>query len=254
MIFDSQALSGQTFLVTGASSGIGRATAQMLAACGARIVAMGRDEARTQECVNSLGTRAEHRAVVVAFADADAAAQQVKEAAVAAGGVDGIFHAAGLELILPIKMTKQASLDKLFAASVNTAFGIARAMAMKDVIRDGGSLVLMSSAAGLRGQAGMTAYSASKAAIDGLARSLAVELAPRKIRVNSVASGAVETAMHGRLASSLPPAAMQAYEEKHLLGFGTTDDLANAVTFLLSPAARWITGTTMVVDGGFTVR
>ena len=127
MIFDSQALSGQTFLVTGASSGIGRATAQMLAACGARIVAMGRDEARTQECVNSLGTRAEHQAVVVAFADADAAAQQVKEAAVAAGGVDGIFHAAGLELILPIKMTKQASLDKLFAASVNTAFGIARA-------------------------------------------------------------------------------------------------------------------------------
>ncbi|WP_449414416.1 SDR family NAD(P)-dependent oxidoreductase [Pandoraea soli] len=253
-MFNAKSLAGQTFLVTGASSGIGRATAQMLAACGARIVAIGRDQARTEACVAALGTDAEHRAIVIEFADADAATQLVKEAASAVGGVDGIFHAAGLELILPVKMTKQSSLDKLFAPSVNTAFGIARAIAMKDVMRDGGSFVLMSSAAGLRGQAGMTAYSASKAAIDGLARSLAVELAPRRIRVNSVASGAVETAMHGRLASSLPPAAMQAYEDKHLLGFGTPEDLASAVTFLLSPAARWITGTTMVVDGGFTVR
>lgn len=100
----------------------------------------------------------------------------------------------------------------------------------------------------------MTAYSAAKAAVDGMMRSLAVELAPRGIRVNSIAAGAVETAMHGRLANTLPSAAMEAYEAKHLLGFGRPEDVASAAVFLLSPAARWITGTTMVVDGGFTVR
>jgi NAD(P)-dependent dehydrogenase (short-subunit alcohol dehydrogenase family) len=119
---------------------------------------------------------------------------------------------------------------------------------------DGGACVIMSSAAGLRGQSGMAAYSASKAAVDGLVRSLAVELAPRQIRVNSIAAGAVKTAMHERLMTTLPQVAMEAYEAKHLLGFGNAEDVAAAAVFLLSPASCWITGTTMVVDGGYTVR
>ncbi|CAJ0696979.1 SDR family oxidoreductase [Ralstonia holmesii] len=255
MLFDRQALIGKRYLITGGSSGIGRATAVALAACGASLVVMGRDETRTCETVAMLGTDVPHTPVVVDFQDADTTADAVKEAAVAVGGVDGVFHGAGLELLLPIKMTKRANLDKIFASSVFPAFGIARALSLKGVVREeGGAFVIMSSAAGLRGQSGMTAYSASKAAVDGMMRSLAVELAPRGIRVNSIAAGAVETAMHGRLASTLPPAAMEAYEAKHLLGFGHADDVASAAVFLLSPAARWITGTTMVVDGGFTVR
>jgi NAD(P)-dependent dehydrogenase (short-subunit alcohol dehydrogenase family) len=112
----------------------------------------------------------------------------------------------------------------------------------------------MSSVAGSTGQVGMTAYSAAKSAIDGMVRSLACELASRQIRVNSIAAGAVHTAMHDRLTKGSSDDATHAYANAHLLGFGTPLDVAQAVIYLLSPASRWITGTTMFVDGGYAVR
>ncbi|PFH10725.1 NAD(P)-dependent dehydrogenase (short-subunit alcohol dehydrogenase family) [Collimonas sp. PA-H2] len=255
MIFDSQAFAGKKYLVTGASSGIGKATAIGLAACGASIIAMGRDEVRTRETIALLAPSADHQVMIADFADADAVATVVKDTALQAGGIDGVFHGAGLELNLAIKMTKRANIDKIFAASVFSAFGIARALSFRGVIRDeGGSFVLMSSAAGLRGQTGMTAYSSSKAAIDGMVRSLAVEFAPRRIRVNSIASGGVTTEMHERMSKALPDSAMENYESKHLLGFGSPDDIVSAAMFLLSSGSTWITGSTMVVDGGYSVR
>ncbi|MDC6130107.1 SDR family oxidoreductase, partial [Burkholderia gladioli] len=134
------------------------------------------------------------------------------------------------------------------------AFGIARAAARKGVMEDGASLVLMSSVAASTGQVGMTAYSAAKAGIEGLVRSLACELAPRRIRVNAIAAGAVRTAMHERLTRGSPDEAVAAYESSHLLGFGEPEDVAGAALFLLSGASRWITGTALAVDGGYRVR
>jgi NAD(P)-dependent dehydrogenase (short-subunit alcohol dehydrogenase family) len=100
----------------------------------------------------------------------------------------------------------------------------------------------------------MTAYSAAKAGIDALVRSLACEMASRKIRVNSIVAGAVKTAMHDRLAQTNNDKAMTDYENNHLLGFGQINDVSNAAVFLLTPAASWITGTSLVVDGGYKVR
>ena len=134
------------------------------------------------------------------------------------------------------------------------AFGIARAISQKNTMQDGGSAVFMSSVAGSTGQVGMTAYSAAKAGIDGLVRSLSCELAARAIRVNAIAAGAVETAMHARLTKGSGEGATAEYARSHLLGFGAAEDVANAAVFLLSGASRWVTGSVMAVDGGYMVR
>lgn len=246
-------LAGMKFLVTGASSGIGRATGLLLAGQGASLVGAGRSQEKLDQLQPELAGIGHHLAVM-SLQDADLTAAWVKEMAGQYGPFDGVFHAAGIELIRPAKLIKQQHVDEIFASSLHAAFGIARACSQQGVMAEGGSILLMSSVAGTSGQVGMTAYSAAKAGVEGLARSLACELAPRRIRVNALAAGAVETPMHDRIARGANDAAMDAYRNSHLLGFGTPDDVANAALFLLGPASRWITGTTLVVDGGYQCR
>jgi NAD(P)-dependent dehydrogenase (short-subunit alcohol dehydrogenase family) len=253
-IFSDTCLAGKTYLITGASSGIGLSAAQLMSFCGARLIVSGRDTSRLTLALTALDKRATHVIEEKSLSDADDTADWVKALSQQHGALDGIFHCAGTELIRPARLTKQEHLNEVFGSSVFASFGIARASGQKGVLTDGASVVFMSSVAGSTGQGGMTAYSAAKASIDGLVRSLACELAPRKIRANTIAAGAVHTAMHERLIKNNGEAATQHYEAAHLLGFGNPYDIANAVVFLLSDAARWITGTTMFVDGGYVVR
>lgn len=253
-IFSENHLSGNNYLVTGASSGIGQATARMIAQYGGKVIIAGRDEIRLQDTFSSLAPRAAHAVSVEVLTEADTTADWVKSIAEAHGPLSGVFHSAGVELIRPVKLTKQSHLNDVFGSSLYAAFGIARAISQKNTLTDGGSVIFMSSVAGSTGQIGMTAYSAAKAAIDGLVRSLACELAPRRIRINSIAAGAVKTAMHERLTKVSGADAERDYEKSHLLGFGNPDDVANAAVFLLSNASSWITGSTLAVDGGYMVR
>lgn len=252
-VFSERCLAGGTYLVTGASSGLGRAAALAIAGAGARVIAGGRDAERLAATLDAL-PGSDHVAAAHALDDADVCADWVAQLAELHGSLRGVFHAAGTELIRPARMTRQAQLDETFGASLFAAFGIARAAARKGVMEDGASLVLMSSVAASTGQVGMTAYSAAKAGIEGLVRSLACELAPRRIRVNAIAAGAVRTAMHERLTRGSPDEAVAGYESSHLLGFGEPEDVAGAALFLLSGASRWITGTALAVDGGYRVR
>ncbi len=253
-IFAADALTGKTFLVTGASSGLGKAAAISIAQCGGRVLASGRDRPRLETAIAAMNGDI-HVALPFTLSTADAMTDWIKSVATEYGALTGIFHAAGTALIRPARMTQQSHLEDLLQSSLYSAFGIARAAASKGILTDGGSIVMMSSVAGSRGQSGMTAYSAVKAGIDGLVRSLACELAQRQIRVNSIAAGAVETEMHAKLTSAIAGTPMlENYEREHLLGFGQPEDVANAVLFLLSDASRWVTGTNLVIDGGYMVR
>lgn len=243
-------LHGRRVFVTGGSSGIGRAAALACAAAGAQLVLLGRDRERLAATVAMMAGTG-HAAISAVLTDADTSFEVVKAAAREHGRFDGIFHAAGAYVAMPAKMTKQRHIDEMFAASVWGAYGIARAAAHHTILSEGGSVVFMSSVARERGHPGTIAYAGAKAAIAGIVKPLAIELAPKRIRVNEIVSGTVESEMHLSTAAGLPPELIEQAARRHPLGFGEPGDVAAAVLFLMSDASRWITGTSMRVDGGY---
>ena len=252
-IFTSSALTGKLILVTGASSGLGRATAQLLSLCGARLIINGRNEERLAANLSSLDGNG-HVCAPAILSDAEFVAAWVKDLSAAHGIIDGIFHAAGILQLKPVRLIRQRDILDTVSSSLMTGFGFAKAAASKGIVSDGSSILFMSSVVGSRGQPGMCTYSAAKSGIEGLVRSLSCELAPRKIRVNAIAAGSVETDMARNLRDLMGSENATQLEMHHLLGLGRTEDIANAALFLLSPASNWIKGTVMVVYGGYMVR
>jgi len=253
MIFAPDCLEGKRVLVSGASSGLGQATAVQMSRCGASIVLCGRDRERLEATLSDL-SGSDHQVVAADISSADTAYAMTKTAIADGGPLHGVFYSAGQSTVAPVRLTKDKHLDEAFGAAVFGAFGVARAVSGKGALVDKGSLIFMSSVAATRGRQGMSAYSASKAAIGGLVRSMAIELAPRGIRVNGIAAGAVATAMHNNFADNVNEEMLASYRNLHLLGFGEPDDVANYAVFLMSDAARWVTGQDILLDGGYTAK
>lgn len=240
-------LAGRRVLVTGASSGIGRECAVLFSRLNARLILAARNRERLEE-TKSLLDGDGHQVEVFDVADLDAILPWVKGLASGGGPLHGIVHSAGVHEIAPLRMLNAARLDGVLRVNLNAAMLLGAAFRQKGCHAPGASLVFISSVAALRGHAGVGAYTAGKSALLGFTRSAAVELAREDIRVNCVAPGLVETAMGGRLQA-------QATETgEYPLGAGTPRDVANGIAFLLSDAARWITGSTLVIDGGYTAR
>jgi NAD(P)-dependent dehydrogenase (short-subunit alcohol dehydrogenase family) len=186
-------------------------------------------------------------------AEDDSAVAMLRRVAEEQGPLDGLFHAAGRETTQRATAQKPDAIDEVLRTNVTGTLMIARGFARRGVYAEKrSSLVLMSSVAAQLGTPGKSAYGASKAAVDGATRALACELAPKGIRVNAIAAGAVRTPMLEGILAGLLPEAQEAFERRHLLGFGQPEDIASAAAFLLSDAARWITGSVLTVDGGFT--
>lgn len=217
------------YLVTGASGGLGRAIRGALEP-GAEVVPFTRGE--------------------VTYWAPESAGEAIRSLASEGGPFDGMIHCAGVEVIAPLRLTTNAQYGQAMACA-EIAFGMLRAAASKGVIADGGSIVMLSSVAAQRGTSGMAAYSAGKAAVEAMVRCAALELAPRRIRVNAVAAGAFESPMHERVTRRMGELSRVTYEQAHPLGFGSAEAVRDAVLHLLSDAARWTTGSTLVVDGGF---
>lgn len=235
MNYSTTLLRGRRFIVTGAAGGAGRATARLISQLGGSVSCIGRDPERTEAIKRTLDGGGHDCAI--------------------SGEYHGIFHAAGVEHVGACSTWNLEKASEIFAPSVDLACELLGKVGRRQsLLRDGGAVVMMSSVAAVCGTAGMTLYAASKAAIEGLVRSAAIEFAPRRIRVNAIRAGGFESPMHARIVSRAPPETIHDYERRHPLGFGHADDIANMAVYLLSDMGKWVTGTCVVCDGGYSCK
>lgn len=235
-------------VVTGAAGGIGSAVVRRLAASGGSVVAVDADSGALGRLCDAAG------GTVVPFACDISAAGGLSEITAFVKGrfahVSGFVHAAGTDEAAPLSMARRDSMRRMFDVHAAFAMEFLGWLAKKGNSAPCASCVLISSLSAHEGAKGHVAYAAAKGAVEGMLRPAAAELAGKGIRLNAVVLGVVDTGMSRRWLDKLEIAQRSALEESYPFGFGTPDDAAAAVAFLLSGDARWITGQTLVCDGG----
>lgn len=246
-------LEDKTAIITGAAGSIGKTTARLFLDQGARVFLVDLNEEALQQAADELGSEN----VYYAAADVTKAAdvqRYVQDAVKAFGKIDLFFNNAGIEgVVQPVTDYPEAVFDKVLAVNVKGVW-----LGNKYVLphmRDGGSIVLTSSVAGIAGSLNVSAYIASKHAVVGLMRNLALEAAPRKIRVNTINPSPVDNRMMRSLEEGFAPGAAEAAKkelEKAIpLGrYAAPEEIGQLVLFLASDESRFITGTVQVIDGG----
>ena len=242
-------LEGKVAVVTGGNSGIGLATAIRFQEEGAKVAILGRSKKTLDEAVKTIGNGVVAvQGDVANLADID---KLYAEVAQKLGNIDVLFVNAGVAKFAPLAETSESTYDEQFDINVKGAyFTIQKALPF---LNDGASIILNTSVAGQKGNAGASAYSATKAALRSLARTTAAELAGRGIRVNTVAPGPIVTPIFGR--TGLPKEAFDELAKQFLAQvpmkrFGQPEEVAAAVAFLASQDASYITGVEINVDGG----
>jgi NAD(P)-dependent dehydrogenase (short-subunit alcohol dehydrogenase family) len=238
-----QELAGSTALVTGATSGIGRATAIRLAELGAEVVVTGRDNSRAGQVVKEITDAGGTARFVVADLSQPA---DVKRLAEEAGAVDILVNSAGFSWFGPSTDLDVDTFDRLFDANVRSAYLLTTALVPGMVERGRGSIVNLSSMASTVGLAGGAAYSATKASLAAFTRAWAAEFAGAGVRVNSVSPGPIYS--EGSDHDVIDSLATGTLLERG----GQPQEIADAIAYLVSPRAAYVTGATLAVDGGRT--
>lgn len=247
MTYNPMSLEGKTILVTGASSGIGRAIAIECSKLGATVIATGRNEERLAETMSQMASSA-HTVVPADITMEDGIAALVAQLP----SLDGVVHAAGTDKLTPTPFVKRSNIEPILGINLLAPMSLQAALLKKKRINNNASILFISSVAGVAGQAGQASYAASKAGLIGYMKVLALELGARGIRANCILPGMVETPLIHRMHDEeIMRADMQKYP---LRRYGKPEEVAHLAAFLLSDAAAWITGGNYAIDGGFTRR
>jgi len=250
-IFD---LDHKNIIVTGTSSGIGKQCAITFSQLGANVILIARNKERLKKTYNKLD-KGNHLIVSQDITEYNKLEEIVNTAVDKVGKISGFVHSAGIEMTLPLKSMQPSYYEKMFSVNVIAGFELARIISKKKYInKEGASFVFISSVMGMLGQAGKVGYCSSKGALISGAKAMALELAKKNIRVNYILPGVVETEMSNEMFQSLPNESKKEIINMHPLGLGKPEDIANACAFLLSDASSWITGTNLIVDGGYSAR
>lgn len=247
-------LSNKNIIITGASSGIGRECAITFSQLGANVILIARNEERLKQTFNKL-SKGNNFVIVQDITKYNKLEEIVSNAVKKVGKISGFVHSAGMEMTLPLRNMTPSYYEDMFAINVISGLELARIISNKKYLdKNGASFVFISSVMGILGQLGKVGYCSSKGALLSGAKAMALELAKKNIRVNCVLPGVVETEMSNKMFENLSEDSKKAIIEMHPLSLGKPQDIANACAFLLSDASRWITGTNLIVDGGYSAR
>lgn len=246
-------LEGKTILVTGASSGIGKATAIACAEAGASVVLTGRNLSRLEETLKQIEDlrlknedfKSEHLMIAAELCEQE----EINRLVDALPELDGAFLCAGVSDTTPVKYMNSEAIERVLSINLEAPMLLTQRMLLKKKIKKGASLVYMSSMGVEQVTPGLGIYAASKSGLNAFMRAVATEQASRMVRANAIMAGMVKTELIDTL-SQLSEEDIKRDETKYPLGYGKPEDVANAVIYLLSDASSWMTGGVIKIDGG----
>jgi NAD(P)-dependent dehydrogenase (short-subunit alcohol dehydrogenase family) len=242
-------LSGKTILVTGASSGIGSAMVKIFSHEDSRLIICGRSEQRLKEVHNQLKNPASHVVSTVDLKDEGSIVKFVETLP----SLDGIVFNAGMVKLAPLKFLKSQDVHELFQVNVLSSMILIQQLLKGKKINEGGSICFISSIASQNVTLGNSVYSATKGAVNSFTKSVALELAPRKIRVNAIMPGFIETNLMND--QSVSAEQLEIHKNNYPLGrFGQSKDVALLAQYLLSEASAFMTGSLLTLDGGYSLK
>ena len=244
-------MDNNTILVTGAYGGLGRAIVRKLLNKGYSVAAIGKDKEKLYDQFGNLQNCSYFCSDLLSD---NAIEGLINEVIDKKGPLRGIVHCAGYSKVMPLYLNKWEEVEKLFSIHVFAAISLCKQIARKGNAVENCSIVLISSISAHEGASGNSAYSAAKGALEGFLPSAASEFADKNIRINVIIPGDINTSMRQKFISKISEEDIKKRENSYPFGIGEPDDIANLAAFIISDESRWITGQTLIADGGHMIR